>query len=470
MKETIIKPVTRIAGHAKVTLKLDENEDIKDARLSILEFYGFEKVCEGKPFWEMPMITSRVCGVCSMSHQHASAKTGDAIMGVDIPPAARALRELAQAGEVLQSHALHYFYLSAPDFLLGDQLLKGGIFSIIANKPDVAAKGIKIRKFARDLLFRLTGEGTHSVFMVPGGVNNTLSSKDRDALLSGIDEVIADIQFALDLTKDLHLKSKAEFELGSFPSGYMGLVNERGELEFCNGKLRLRSNTGKTLEEFEPKDYLSFVEEYTEDWSYVKFPYYKKLGRPGGIYRVGPLGRLNVVDKINSLLAGEELKEFKELGRNGIVEESFYYHYARVIEMLHIAERIKSLLSDDLICDTRIRTTSKDFQPEGVGVVEAPRGTLFHHYKVDETGKIKKVNLIIPTTQNNPAMNRAIMEVAKSHVKGQKLSEEFLNRIEAAIRCYDPCLSCAAHALGQMPLVVELVSHRGEVLDGIKRG
>ena len=471
-KKIVIEPVTRIEGHGKVTIHLDDQGDVSEARFNVIEFRGLEKVCEGRLFWEMPLFICRACGICPVSHHLAAAKAGDAILGVQIPPAAKKLRELMHMAQYLQSHALHFFHLSSPDLLLGMDAdpAKRNIVGLIAEKPDIAVKGVMLRKFGQQIIEMLGEKRIHPNFAIPGGVNRTLSHENQENILKQVDNAIADVQLAVGLIKDYLDQNKDEAaSFAAFPSGYMGLTDDDGNLDLYDGTLRMRNERGAILEDkVDPKDYLSIIEERVEDWSYLKFPYYKKQGCPDGVYRVGPLARLNVVDRITTPLAGKEFKEFKKLSNTGIVEGSLYYHYARMIEALYAAERIKVLAEDDLICSTDLWATSGRINEEGVGVLEAPRGTLFHHYWVDKSGMIKKVNLIVATGNNNAAMNRAVLEVAKKYVKGNKLTEGMLNRVEAAIRCYDPCLSCSTHALGHMPLIVQLVSASGELLDGIK--
>ncbi len=471
-KKIVIEPVTRIEGHGKVTIHLDDQGDVSEARFNVVEFRGLEKVCEGRLFWEMPLFICRACGICPVSHHLAAAKAGDAILGVQIPPTAKKLRELMHMAQYLQSHALHFFHLSSPDLLLGmdSDPAKRNIVGLIAEKPDLAVKGVMLRKFGQQIIEMLGEKRVHPNFAIPGGVNRTLSHENQEKILKQVDNAIADVQIAVGLIKDYLEQHKDEAaSFAAFPSGYMGLTDDDGNLDLYDGTLRMRNERGAILEDkVDPKDYLSIIEERVEDWSYLKFPYYKKQGCPDGMYRVGPLARLNVVDRITTPLAGKEFKEFKKLSNTGIVEGSLYYHYARMIEALYAAERIKVLAEDDLICSTDLWATSGRINEEGVGVLEAPRGTLFHHYWVDKSGMIKKVNLIVATGNNNAAMNRAVLEVAKKYVKGNKLTEGMLNRVEAAIRCYDPCLSCSTHALGQMPLIVQLVSASGELLDGIK--
>ncbi|MBM4443866.1 MAG: Ni/Fe hydrogenase subunit alpha [Chloroflexi bacterium] len=468
-KKIVIEPITRIEGHGKVTIELDNDGNVADTRFNVVEFRGVEKFCEGRLFWEMPLITARVCGICPVSHHLAAAKAGDAILGVELPPAAKRLRELLHMAQYVQSHSLHFFHLASPDLLLGMDAdpAKRNVIGLIAEKPEIAVKGVMLRKFGQELIEALGGKKVHPNAAIPGGMNKALSHAERDRFLGQADRVIADIGVALDIAKDYfahHGREAATFAV--FPSCYMGLVGQSGNLELYDGTLRVRDSKGFILEDnVDPSDYLSIIEETVEDWSYLKFPYYKKWGYPAGTYRVGPLGRLNVADRIATPLADKEFRAFKKLGNDGIVEGSLYYHYARLIEALYAAERLKALLEDELTCSTEINVNSSTFNEEGIGVIEAPRGTLIHHYWVDRNGTVRKANLIVATGHNNGAINRAVHEVAKEYIKGTKIAEGMLNRVEAAIRCYDPCLSCSTHALGQMPLRIEVVSPSGEVLD-----
>lgn len=469
-KRTIeINPVSRVEGHGKVTIQLDKAGNVDAARFHITQFRGFEKFCEGRMFWEMPVITPRICGICPVSHHLGSAKACDAIIGVEIPPTAKMLRELMHMGQFIQSHSLHFFHLASPDLLFGMDAdpAKRNVVGLIADKPEIATKGVKLRSFGQTIIQKLGGKKVHPNSAIPGGVNSALSIVDRDELLKQTDSAISNIQFALELIKDYYSQNgDMVASFANFPTGYLGLVDENNNLELYDGRLRLLDRKGIVLEDqFEPSNYLDIISEYVEDWSYLKFPFYKSLGYPGGTYRAGPLGRLNVSEGISTPLANNELKNFKKLGnKNGLVEGSMYYHYARLIETLYAAERAKQLLENKDILSTDTQTTSNTLNEQGVGVLEAPRGTLFHHYWIDDTGKILKVNLIIATGNNNAAMNQAVYEVAREYIKDGKVTEGILNRVEAAIRCYDPCLSCSTHALGQMPLVIRLISADGEVI------
>jgi len=457
-RKIVIEPVTRVEGHGKVTIQLDDQGNVERARFHVTQVRGFEKFCEGRLFWEMPVITNRICGICPVSHHLASAKAGDAILGVKLTPAAEKLRRLIHMAQLVQSHALHFFYLASPDLLLGmdSDPAKRNIIGVIEEAPELAKKGVMLRSFGQKIIEALGDKRVHPNAAIPGGMNKALTPAKRDEIRNQIDDVIADGVLAVDLVKEYYSKHEKDFaSFASFPTGYLGLVDEKGNVEYYDGKLRLKDKDGSILEDnTAPEDYLSIMEERVEDWSYLKFPFYKKVGYPDGIYRVGPLGRLNVADGCSTPLADKEFKIYRSLGKNGMVEGSLHYHHARLIELLNAAEAIKDIVSDDLVCSKEIWTNSSIVNEEGIGVVEAPRGTLIHHYWVDKSGQIRKVNLIVATGHNNLAMNRAVGEVARDFIKDGNVTEGILNRIEHAIRCYDPCLSCSTHALGHMPLEV----------------
>jgi len=466
-----INPVSRIEGHGKVTIQLDNSGNVVDAKFNITQFRGFEKFCEGRVFWEMPVITPRICGICPVSHHLAAAKACDEILGVELTRPATLLRELLHMGQTLQSHALHFFYLASPDLLLGmdaDPATRN-VVGLITEKPDLAIRGIRLRSLGQTIIQKLGGKKVHPNCAVPGGMNTALSQADRDRFLKEIGRAIADAQAAIAIIKSYYdTNSDLLSTYATFPTGYLGLVDAHNNLELYDGKLRLIDRKGEVLEDqFEPSDYLNIIAEHVEDWSYLKFPFYKRMGYPDGIYRAGPLARLNVSQGTSTPLANAELKNFKKLGNNGIVEGSLYYHYARLIELLYSIERIQQLLEDRDICSTDLIVTSRRYNEQGVGVVEAPRGTLFHHYWVDETGKISKVNLIVATGHNNAAMNKAVYQVARTYIKNGKLNEGVLNRVEAAIRCYDPCLSCSTHALARMSLNIQLIAPDGQIVQEV---
>ena len=470
-----IDPVTRVEGHGRVTIHLDDAGHVADARFHVVEFRGFEKFCEGRHFSEMPTLTERICGICPVSHHLASAKAVDAICGVQPTPTARMLRELMHMGQMIQSHALSFFHLSSPDLLLGfdSDPATRNVFGLIAANPELARKGIRLRKYGQQIIAAVGGRKIHPDVCVPGGMNRALDPEDRGALLAGVEEALATTRLGIRVILDYYAKNeKFVRTFASFPSNYMSLVTPEGNLEHYDGLLRMIGPDGTRLEDFyDPASYLSFIAEATEDWSYLKFPFYRPQGYPDGSYRVGPLARLNACDAAGPPEAQKELDKFRKLGGGKPVEGSLYYHYARLIEVLFGIERVQQLLNHPDICGQELIAESTQILPEGVGVIEAPRGTLFHHYMVDEGGAIERVNLIVASGQNNAAMNRAVTAVAKQYVKvnGKGLQEGMLNKVEAAIRCYDPCLSCSTHAVGQMPLVVEMFDCEGQLLDRLER-
>jgi NAD-reducing hydrogenase large subunit len=472
MQKITIEPVTRIEGHAKVTINMGAKGKVDSAFMHVNEFRGFEKFTEGRPFFEMLQITPRICGICPVSHHLASAKACDQIVGAIPPRTAQLLRELMHMGQFIQSHSMHFFELAGPDLLLGfdaDPAIRNVVGVIQAN-PELALKAVQSRAFGQEIIRKLGGKRVHPIHSIPGGVNAPLSAEDCDDLLSRIDDITETIKTALTIAKGwFEANRELVDKYAVFSSGYMGMVDDQGGLSLYDGRIRLTDNKGKILEEFDSKNYLEIIAEHVEDWSYLKFPYYRKMGYPEGTYRVGPLGRLNVAEKINTPLANEEFGNFKALGGGKPVEGTLWYHYARLIEDLYAIERAKEILMDPDVLSTDLVTESKGLTGEGVGCLEAPRGTLFHHYKTDKNGMLTKVNLIVATGHNNWAMNKAVEMVAKSFVDGKKLTEGMLNRVEAAIRAYDPCLSCSTHAIGAMPMVIELVGPEGEIMDKITR-
>jgi len=477
MKTVVIDPVTRIEGHAKISIFLDKAGEVLDARFHVVEYRGFEKFCEGRPFTDMAGITARICGICPVSHLLASSKTGDKILAVKIPPAAEKLRRLMNLAQITQSHALSFFHLSSPDFLLGwdSDPAKRNVFGLIEANPDLARAGIRLRQFGQNIIELLGARKIHSAWTVPGGVRSPLSEESRQWICDRLPESLATINLALGLFKgmiDGQLKDEVNI-FGEFPSLFMGLVGKDGEWEHYGGHLRFTDSQGNIVaENLSEDDYQDFLGEAVEKWSYLKFPYYKPLGYPDGIYRVGPLARLNVCSYIGTEAADRELNEFRDRS-GGVATSSFLYHYARLIEILACLEKIQALMDDPDILSNRIRAHGGVNQLEAIGVSEAPRGTLFHHYKVDENGLIEQVNLIIATGQNNLAMNKTVAQIAKQYIHGNSNSNEIpeglLNRVEAGIRCFDPCLSCSTHAAGQMPLHVQLVAPDGKILNEIYR-
>ncbi|MBL8062292.1 MAG: Ni/Fe hydrogenase subunit alpha [Anaerolineales bacterium] len=467
-----IEPVTRIEGHAKVTIHMKDDNTVDHAYMHVNEFRGFEKFCEGRLYFEMPQITPRICGICPVSHHLAAAKAGDALTGQTPPRPASLLRELMHMGQVVQSHGMHFFELAGPDLLLGfdSDPATRNVVGLIGANPDLTVKAVMLRKFGQEIIKTLGGRKIHPVFAVPGGVNKALTRDERDSILKGVDGAIETLKVGLQIMKDWAEKNMEDInKFAVFPTGYFGLITPENGLELYDGNIRLISREGKELERFPVANYLDLIQEHVEPWSYLKFPYYKKMGYPDGVYRVGPLGRLNIADKIDTPLANEELKIFKSLNNGKPVENTLYYHYARLIEALFATERVRVLCEDPDILSTDILNTRKNYTGHGVGVIEAPRGTLIHDYTADEDGKLTQVNLIVSTGHNNWAMSNAVDSVAKTYVKGPDIHEGMLNRVEAAIRAYDPCLSCSTHAVGQMPIQVDFIAPDGTMIKTLKR-
>jgi NAD-reducing hydrogenase large subunit len=473
MSQTItIDPVTRLEGHGKITIQLDGRGEVKDAHFHVTQVRGFEKFAEGRPYYEMPSLMARVCGICPVSHLLASAKACEAIMSVGIPPTARQLRRMLNLAQMVQSHALSFFHLSSPDLLLGmdSDPRTRNIFGVVAAKPELGKAGIGLRRFGQHIIELLGGKRIHPGWVVPGGVTEPLSQTKRDEILAMLPEAYGNIALALGAYKSIADGFKDEIGVfANFPSNYLGMVGKEDEIEFTNGRLRMIDPKGSILEDgITATRYTEVIGEAVEPYSYTKFTYYKPLGYPEGCYRAGPLARLNIVRKMGTPKADAELAEFKQLA-SGPVESSFYYHHARLIEALYGIEMIEQILTDPLILDTHVRATAGVNRLEGAGVAEAPRGTLMHNYKVDENGLITWANLIIATGQNNHAMNKGILQAAKHYIKKGKFTEGILNRVEAVVRTFDPCLSCSTHAYGQMPLVLTLLGADGEVVDRVVR-
>jgi NAD-reducing hydrogenase large subunit len=464
----VIDPVTRIEGHSKITIYLNDEGEVDDARFHVTQFRGFEKFTEGRPFHEMPAITARICGICPISHLLASAKACDALLTVKIPPAAERLRRILHMGQTIQSHALSFFHLSSPDILLGMDAdpNERHVLGLAKAHPEIARNGIWLRMFGQQIIEWLAGRRVHPSWAVPGGVSRPIDAETRDRILEMVPRAIEITQAAIDLFRGAIDKFAAEIEVfANFPSLFVGLVTPTGELELYDGLLRVGDEHRNIIaDKIDPSHYASYLAEAVEPWSYLKMPYYKPIGYPAGLYRVGPLARLNICDRCGTPLADKALVDFRSL-QDGAVLSSFHYHYARLIEILFAIEKTEELLSHPDILSDKVRANAEPNSSEGVGVAEAPRGTLIHHYRIDDNGLIEWANLIIATGHNNMAMNRGITQAAKRFVHGDRLTEGALNRVEAVIRCYDPCLSCSTHALGQMALHLQLVDPNGNLLD-----
>ncbi len=469
----VIDPVTRIEGHAKITIYLDDAGHVADARFHVTEFRGFERFCEGRPLGEMTGITARICGICPVSHLLASAKAGDQILAVNIPPAAEQLRRLMNLAQIIQSHALSFFHLSAPDLLLGfdSPPATRNLFGLMASEPDVARGGIRLRQFGQEIIEMLGGRKIHPAWAVPGGVRAPLPETGRKRILERLPEAKQITLAALARFKTLLQKHEHEAHIfGNFPTLFLGLVAPDGAWEHYGGTLRFVDSSGNVIaDRIDPAQYRDYIGEAAEPGSYLKSPFYRPLGYPDGIYRVGPLARLNLCSRMGTELADAELAEFRTHG-HGAVTSSFFYHQARLIEILAALERIEQMMDDASLLGNHLRADAGINKLEGVGVSEAPRGTLFHHYQVDDNGLIKKVNLLIATGQNNLAMNRTVAQIARHYLHDAKIPEALLNRVEAGIRAFDPCLSCSTHALGQMALRIRLVAADGAVLQEVARG
>jgi NAD-reducing hydrogenase large subunit len=460
--------VTRIEGHARITLQLDEQGEVADARFHVNEFRGFESFCKGRLYTEMPTITPRICGICPVSHTVASVKACEMIQGIQPAPAGHRLRKLMHLGQNIASHALSFFHLSSPDLLLGydaDPAIRN-IIGLARQFPDIARRGIRLRQFGQEISERITGKKIHAMGIVPGGMSVPLTEENRNALLAWIPEATETTLMGIGIIRKFQEAHRAMVDsFANFPTHYLGTVGPEGEMDLYEGRLRfLRSDGAILQDQVPPEQYLQWIGERSVSWSYLTYPYYKPLGFEEGRYRVGPLARLNVASRMKTPKAQEEFLRFRAIGQGKPVHGSFYYHYARLIEALGSIEEIEALLRHPDICSADVQLHGRWNYTEGIGHAEAPRGTLFHHYTTDAHGQLTGVNLLIATGQNNPAMNLAVLEVAKQYVRGNALEEGMLNRVESAIRCYDPCLSCSTHAIGQMPIALEVYDASGSLM------
>ncbi|MBP8177806.1 MAG: Ni/Fe hydrogenase subunit alpha [Spirochaetes bacterium] len=476
-RKITIEPVTRVEGHGKVTIQLDPQNNVLESRFHIVEFRGFERFVQGRPYWEAPVLVQRLCGICPVSHHLAAAKAMDVIVGAGpdgLTPTAEKMRRLMHYGQMFQSHALHFFHLVSPDLLFGvdaDPAIRN-VIGVALKFPDLAVQGVMMRKFGQEIIRATAGKKIHGTGAIPGGINKNLSIQERDEFLKGQDpmnikKMIEWSQAAVDLFKDYHKKNKDFIDsFAAFPSSHLSLVRKDGALDLYHGVLRAVDSDGKKiLNDVDYQDYLKYVGEEVRSWSYMKFPYLKSLGKKDGWYRVGPLARLNTADFIPTPLAQKEFEEFKAYTKGKPNNMSMHMHWARLIELLHSAEMIEQLLNDSDLQGDNLVTKGKKVK-EGVGLIEAPRGTLFHHYRINDNDQIEMANLIVSTTNNNEPMNRAVNWVALNNINGKKeITEGMLNAVEVAIRAYDPCLSCATHAIGKMPLEVSLVDADGNILD-----
>ncbi|MBI5919745.1 MAG: Ni/Fe hydrogenase subunit alpha [Nitrosomonadales bacterium] len=473
LRRVAIDPISRVEGHGKVTLLLDEHNHVRQARLHIVEFRGFERFIQGRPYWEVPVMVQRLCGICPVSHQLAACKALDRVVGAtSITPTAEKIRRLMHYGQILQSHALHFFHLASPDLLLGfdSEPTRRNIAGLAAAHPDLARQGVLLRRFGQEVIRITSGKRIHGTGAIPGGVNKAVTLAERDELLREIPQILAWSQSAITLIRRLHETDPALYEnFGLFRSGLLSLVDARGELDLYDGALRARdADGGLIFDGADGQHYGDLIREEVRPWSYMKFPFLKALGNQAGWYKVGPLARIQNCDAIPTPLAEQARRDFMAYSGGQPRHAPLAYHWARMIELLHAAETLHRLLLDDDILGNELMA-SGERRREGVGLLEAPRGTLIHHYQVDDNDLISMCNLIVSTTHNNQAMNKAICRVAQDYLDGQEISEGLLNRIEIVIRAFDPCLSCATHAIGKMPLQVELLDAQGARLSSLSR-
>ena len=468
-KKIIIEPVTRVEGHGKVTILLDDAGQVTQARLHIVEFRGFERFIQGRPYWEIPVLVQRLCGICPVSHHLAAAKAMDGIVGVDqLTPTAEKIRRLMHYGQMFQSHALHFFHLVSPDLLFGVDAdpTERNVIGVAKKFPDLAVQGVMMRKYGQEIIKATAGKKIHGTGAVPGGVIKNLSIEERDGFLKDIDQMLTWCRASLQIAKDYtleHIEELADF--GSFDSNHVSLVREDGAMDLYHGNLRaIDAKGGKIFDQVDYQSYFKYIAEEVKPWSYMKFPFISELGPDNGWYRVGPLARINCCDFIDTPEAEAARKDFLSITGGKPNNITMAYHWARMIELLHSGEKIRELLNDPDLQGTDL-VVKGERREESVGLIEAPRGTLFHHYKVDENDQVTMANLIVSTTNNNTPMNLAVEGVARKYLSGTEITEGLLNRVEVAIRAYDPCLSCATHAMGQMPLIIELEDAAGNTLD-----
>ena len=473
LRRVAIDPVSRVEGHGKVTILLDDDNKVHQVRLHIVEFRGFEKFIQGRPYWEVPVMVQRLCGICPVSHHLAAAKAFDRVLGATpVSASANVVRRLMHYGQILQSHALHFFHLSSPDLLFGfdSEVTKRNIVGVAQAHPEIAKKGISLRKFGQEIIRITSGKRVHGTGAVPGGINKLVTADERNSLQRDLPQMLQWAQDAVAIAKQLHAQNPALYNnFGSFKSNVMSLVRADGAMDLYDGVLRVRDENGRILfDQIDDQRYLELIEEEVRPWSYMKFPYLRSLGAQLGWYRVGPLARVQNCDFIPSARAEAERQAFVAWGRGEPVHATLAYHWARMIEMLHAVEVITELLTEPALLSGDLVTTGVR-QRHGVGMIEAPRGTLIHDYEVGDDDLVTRCNLIVSTTHNNQAMNEAVRSVARDYLDGQELTEGLLNHIEVAIRAYDPCLSCATHALGQMPLDVTLLAADGSLLDHVQK-
>jgi NAD-reducing hydrogenase large subunit len=467
-RKIVIDPVTRIEGHGKVTIRLNEDGSVAETRFHVVEFRGFERFIRGRPYWEVAMIVQRLCGICPVSHHLCAAKAMDKIAGVDrLTVTADKVRRIMHYGQVLQSNAVHFFHLASPDLLFGFEgpAEKRSFVGTIENYPEVAKWAIFVRKFGQSVIKAVGGKKIHPSLAIPGGVNKNLSIAERDVLRGEVDRVVAWCGDALELCKRLIHEDAVRLEdFGTIESSYVSVVRADGAMDLYDGGLRaIGPNGAKIFDGVTPEMYDDVIGDEVRSWSYMKFPYIRSLGKEQGWFRVGPLAQVNCCDFIDTPQAENARLDFKRPGDGNPIHATLYQHWARVICMLHAAEKVKELLYDDDLQGDEL-TISGERRPEGAAWIEAPRGMLYHRYRVDEDDLVTNAKLAVATTNNNEAINRSVKKVAIDYLTGHEITDVLLNNIEVAVRAYDPCLSCATHALGDMPLLVMLEASDGTTI------
>jgi len=483
-KRITIDPITRLEGHGKIEIFLDEAGNVDKAFLQVPELRGFEKFCEGRMAEEMPRITPKICGVCPTTHHMASGKTLDDLFKVDPPPAAKKIREMINSAFMAEDHTLHFFFLGGPDFIVGPDAPAGqrNILGVIEKVGlEAGKKVIEIRRRLRDVITKQGGRVIHPVCNLPGGVSKGVTPEDRQEYIETGKAAVAFSQFCLDAFTKIVLGNKAYVDLVTgdiyrHETYYMGLVDSNNRVNFYDGHVRVVDPEGNQFARFAPREYLEHVSEHVEPWSYIKFPFLKKVGWKGfvdgkdsGVYRVAPLARLNASEGMATPLAQAEYERMYSVLGGRPAHNTLAYHWARLIELLYASERLLELASDEEILDPKVRNIPTEKPTEGIGIVEAPRGTLFHHYRTDGDGVIRDVNLIVATVNNAAAISMSVTRAAEGLIRNGQVSDGLLNMVEMAFRAYDPCLACASHSLpGETPLEVTIRDASGRVLGTVR--
>jgi F420-non-reducing hydrogenase large subunit len=482
-KRITIDPITRLEGHGKIDIFLDDKGEVEKAYLLVPEFKAFEKFCEGRLAEEMPTLTAKICGVCPTAHHTASSKALDDLFKVDPPAAAKKIRELMYNAFMFEDHLLHFYFLAGPDFIVGPDAPKSerNIFGVI-NKlgVEIGKKIIDIRNRVRGLTAKISGSSLYPVCGLPGGVSKALAEEDLADIKSVTKDAVEFAKFTLKIFDDAVLKNKKYIDLMTsniyyHKTYYMGMVDKNNKVNFYDGKIRVVDPNGKEFIKFEAKDYLKHLEERVEPWSYLKILYLKNIGWKGfvdgqvsGVYRVAPLGRLNASDGMATPLAQAEYERMFDTLGGKPVHNTLAYHWARLIEVLYAAERMNELVRDKELTSPKVRNIPDQVPEEGIGVCEAPRGTLFHHYKTDVKGILQKVNLLVASQNNAAAICMSIEKAARGLIKNGKVSDGILNMIEMAFRAYDPCLACATHCIsGKKPVIVNIFNQNRKLINQI---